>query len=165
MEQNNELKITINQESKNTNKTFSLDKSSLFIIVLLFMFSSKLWDIAWDIGKSLLYIIIIIYLIGFVNQDLADNIKSIIHDFTNINSNNNFISNLLAKLLSPLTKIINLNKVEKEIIKPETKIEKNKTITNTNTNTNLSGENEYLNGPNTKNLSNTPRSNSKNIFI
>jgi hypothetical protein len=170
MEQNNGSTITIGangvvQESKNINNSFSLDKSSLFIIVLLFMFSSKLWDIAWDIGKSLLYIIIIIYLISFVNQDLADNIKNIIHDFTNINSNNNFISDLLAKLLGPFKNIINIGKtnetkVIQEIVQPELKVEKFETIKHTT----LYDGQGYLKGGNTKNLSNLSSSHSKNIF-
>ena len=157
---------------------FLLDKSSLLIIVLLFMFSSKLWDIAWDIGKSLLYIIIIIYLISFVNQDLADNIKNIIHDVTNVNSNNNFITDLLAKLLTPLKSILNIGQINlsnmmskasdedvpkkprQETVQPEAKVEKFETITHTS----LYDGTGYLSGGNTKNLSNTSRSDSKNIF-
>lgn len=168
--ENNSAPITIGangvvQESKHMNKSFSLDKSSLLVIVLLFMFSSKLWDIAWDIGKSLLYIIIIIYLISFVNQDLADNIKNVIHDFTNVNSNNNFITDLMAKISAPLKNILSIgqitvSKVEQEIIQPEQKNEKFETITHTSLHDGI----ENLNGGNSKNLSNIARSYSKNIF-
>jgi len=186
MEQNNGSTITIGsigsngivQESKNINKNFSLDKSSLLIIVLLFMFSSKLWDIAWDIGKSLLYIIIIIYLISFVNPDLADNIKNIIHDFTNVNSNTGFISDLLAKLTSPLKSILDIGqinlsnvmgkgsdkdvpkKTKQEPVQPEANVEKFETTTHTS----LYDGTGYLGGGNSKNLSNKPRPDSKNIF-
>ena len=99
-----------NQSIMNTDGTVSkntLDKSTLIIIILLCMFSSKLWDIAWDIGKSLLYIIIILYLINFVNTDLANNIRSIIYDFTNIDPSNNFISDLFTKILSMFIGIFN----------------------------------------------------------
>ena len=173
MEQNNGSTITIGvndvvQESKNINKNFSLDKSSLLIIVLLFMFSSKLWDIAWDIGKSFLYIIIIIYLTIFVNQDLADKIKNIIHDFTDVNSNNNIITDLLAKLSGSFKNILNIAQTEKtsmtQVIKPpvqaDPKLEK---FMNT-THTSIYDGTGYLSGGNTKNLSNIARSDSKNIF-
>jgi hypothetical protein len=164
MEQNN----GVIQESKNINKNFSLDKSSLLIIVLLFMFSSKLWDIAWDIGKSFLYIIIIIYLTSFINQELADNIKNIIHDFTNVNSNNNIITDLLAKLSGSIKSILNFAQTEKtsaskvtpETIQSEQKVEKFETTTHTS----LYDGTGYLSGGNTKNLSNIARSDSKNIF-
>ena len=175
MEQNNGSTVTIGvndvvQESKNINKNFSLDKSSLLIIVLLFMFSSKLWDIAWDIGKSFLYIIIIIYLTSFVNQDLADKIKNIIHDFTDVNSNNNIITDLLAKLSGSFKNILNIAQTEKtsvtQIIKPPGQAESNSNLekfVNT-THTSLYDGTGYLSGGNTKNLSNIARSDSKNIF-
>lgn len=176
MEQNKDSTITIGangvvQESKNINKSFSLDKSSLLVIVLLFMFSSKLWDVAWDIGKSLLYIIIIMYLISFVNQDLADNIKNIIHDFTNVNASNNFISDLLVKLTAPLKSIFNIGqtnigKIVQEAIIPEQKVDKGEKFERfeTVTHTSLYDGTGYLSGGNTKNLANTARSDSKNIF-
>jgi hypothetical protein len=173
MEQNNGSTVTIDlnggvQESKKIIKNFSIDKSSLLIIVLLFMFSSRLWDIAWDIGKSLLYIIIIIYLISFVNQDLADNIKNIIHDFTNVNSNNNIITDLLAKLSGSVKGILNIGQTEKtsttkvikKPIQSEQKVEEFKTITHTS----LYDGSGYLSGGNSKNLSNISRPDSKNIF-
>lgn len=146
-------------------KSFSLDKSSLLVIVLLFMFSSKLWDMAWDIGKSLLYIIIIIYLIGFVNQDLADNIKNIIHDFTSVNSSNNFITDLFAKICTQIKNILNIGqanitKTIQETIQQEPKLE---TFTST-THASLYDGTSNLTGGNTKNLANLSRSDSKNIF-
>ncbi len=188
-----EKTITINsngvvQESVKP-KSFSLDKSSLLIIVLLFMFSSKLWDIAWDIGKSLLYIIIILYLISFVNQDLADNIKSIIHDFTNVNSSNNFVTDLFAKISGQVKNIINIGQVTgidnlvQGYSKPITQAPVEQTISVQPTQSNqptqqvqatekfssVPNPNIYdgignLSSSNTKNLSNSLRSSSKNIF-
>lgn len=146
--------------------SFSMDKSSLLIIVLLFMFSSKLWDMAWDIGKSLLYIIIIIYLIGFVNQDLADNIKNIIHDFTNVNATNNVITDLFAKLCMQLKNILNIGQISMDKVVKEVKsgdkqeVEKFTSATHTS----LYDGTSNLSGGNTKNLANMARSDSKNIF-
>ena len=162
MEQNKTL--TTNIVNNPNQKSYSLDKSSLLIIVLLFMFSSKLWDIAWDIGKSLLYIIIIIYLIGFVNQDLADNIKSIIHDFTNVNPNNSFVSDLLAKISGPIKSILNVGQISIDKITQEPKLENPVEKFTTTTHTSLFDGTSNLSGGNTKNLLNITRSDSKNIF-
>jgi len=178
MEQNNALSkisntnnvqptqpIDIVQEIPKETKSFSIDKSSILIMVLLFMFSSKLWDIAWDIGKSLLYIIIIIYLLGFINQDLADNIKNIIHDFTNVNPNTGFLTDLFAKISEKISNLINLKKVKQvkqiqQIIPEEEKLIENFSKIHTS----LYDGGGYLSGGNTKNLSNISRSDSKNIF-
>ncbi len=181
---NIEKTITINsngvvQESVKP-KSFSLDKSSLLIIVLLFMFSSKLWDIAWDIGKSLLYIIIIMYLISFVNQDLADNIKNIIHDFTNVNSTNNFVTDLIAKISGQIKSILNVGQVggmgdvfqgystplsqaPVEPVKQAQSAQPTEKFTSVQHPSIYDGTSNLTSG-NTKNLSNLPRSTSKNIF-
>jgi hypothetical protein len=188
---NEKKTITVNsngvvQESVKQ-KSFSLDKSSLLIIVLLFMFSSKLWDIAWDIGKSLLYIIIIMYLISFVNQDLADNIKNIIHDFTNVNSSNNFVTDLIGKISGKVKNLLKIGQVSdignvvqgyskpstqapvEETVKPKQQTQPSQ-VQPTEKFTSVSNPNFYdgisnLSSCNTKNLSNSSRSSSKNIFV
>ena len=111
------------------------------------------------------------YLISFVNQDLADNIKNIIHDFTNVNASNNFISDLLVKLTAPLKSIFNIGqtnigKIVQEAIIPEQKVDKGEKFERfeTVTHTSLYDGTGYLSGGNTKNLANTARSDSKNIF-
>jgi hypothetical protein len=73
-------------------------KGTVLIVFILFMFSSRLLDIAWDIGKSLIYLIIIIYGVNYLNPSLASKIKEIITDFINIDSNGYFIKDTLAKL-------------------------------------------------------------------
>ncbi len=184
---NTEKIITINsngvvQESVKP-KSFSLDKSSLLIIVLLFMFSSKLWDIAWDIGKSLLYIIVILYLISFVNQDLADNIKNIIHDFTNVNSSNNFVTDLIGKISGQVKNIINIGQdsgidnlvqgyskpITQAPVEPAKIVQTAQQVQPIEKFTSVQHPSIYdgintLTGGNTKNLSNLSRSDSKNIF-
>jgi hypothetical protein len=171
MEQNNSNESS-NQSEKSVQpaKTFSIDKSTLLIIILLFMFSSKLWDVAWDIGKSIIYIIIIIYLIGYVNQDLANNIKDIIHDFTNINSSNNFITEILSKLSNQFKNIFNIGDLTKLVTKQEVvpivtpenngKIKEQFT---SNDHISFYEGSSTLSGGNTKNLLNIQRNDNKNI--
>ncbi len=158
-------KITIEQETSKEPKGFLMDKSSLLIIVLLFMFSSKLWDIAWDIGKSLLYIIIILYLLSYINQDLADNIKNFIHDLTNIKSNNHFLTDLLAKLSKKISELLNIQvKTEEKIQKVVTEDEKTIEGFGSKTHTSFYEGTGDISSSNTKNLSNISRSDSKNFF-
>lgn len=166
-------KNNINQEAIMP-KNFSIDKTSLLIIILLFMFSSKLWDIAWDIGKSLLYIIIIIYLISFINQDLANNIKNIIHDLTNINSNN-FLTDMFSKIFSQLKSFVNIGQLK--IVKteptavsvvstePTAESAESKVVEKFSSNIHVSlyDGGGILSGGNTKNLSNIQRNDNKNI--
>ena len=73
-------------------------KGTILIVLILFMFSNKLLDLAWDISKSLLYLMLIIYCVNYLNPILGKKIKEIINDFINIDCNNNFISDLLSKL-------------------------------------------------------------------
>lgn len=75
-----------------------LTKGTILIVLILFMFSSKILNIAWDIGKSLIYLILIIYGINYLNPNLAKKIKEIIIDFINIDSNGYFIKDILSKL-------------------------------------------------------------------
>lgn len=73
-------------------------KGTILIVLILFMFSSRILDITWDIGKSLIYLILIIYGINYLNPSLARKIKEIITDFINIDSNGYFIKDTLSKL-------------------------------------------------------------------
>lgn len=73
-------------------------KGSILIVLILFMFSSRILDITWDIGKSLIYLILIIYGINYLNPSFANKIKEIIIEFINIDSNGNFIKNTLSNL-------------------------------------------------------------------
>jgi hypothetical protein len=163
MEQNN----GVIQESKNINKNFSLDKSSLLIIVLLFMFSSKLWDIAWDIGKSLLYIIAIIYTINFINPALSISLKNIIYELINVDNKNNFIINILSQLLTLLKSlpIFSIFTAKQNIPTDEKLITSSMSGNKPLSNVHQANINDdvYLNGGNTKNLSNIDRSDHKNM--
>jgi hypothetical protein len=171
MEEKNNLSTNIEtenrQESKKQLASFNINKTLLLIIILLFMFYSKFWDIAWDIGKSLLYIIIIIYLISFLNQGLADNIKNVIHDFININSNNNFITDMFGKLLTQLKNWINIqpdnfDKLTSNI--SEKNISNEDIQSHEKLHVSIYDGGNSLSDDNTKNLSNSKKSYSKNIF-
>ena len=89
--------ILIYMEEKNEG-IFS--KGTILIVLILFMFSSRILDITWDIGKSLIYLILIIYGVNYLNPSLAKKIKEIITDFINIDSNGYFIKDTLSKLSS-----------------------------------------------------------------
>ena len=190
-----------NQDNNITTKVQSeirpinMDKSTLLIILLLFIFSSKLWDIAWDIGKSILYIIIIMYLINFVNQDWAIKIKEIINDFMNVDSYSNFITELLSKLSIKVIDFLKKIKQEQETqTKPnqeqpkqeqpkqeqakqeqanqdqaqsQAKPKQTNLIEkfNANLRTNLFQSNGSIDSVNTKNLFNLPKSSNKNIYF
>ncbi len=117
-----EQKKDIIPKSKNNG---SFDKGTILIVVILFMFSSKLLDIVWDIGKALIYIIVIIYCLNFLNPNIADKIKEIINDFINFDSNgvykktgesNNIFKNLLSKISSTVLNIFKPAKSSKKEI-------------------------------------------------
>ena len=166
MEEKNNLYTNIEtenrQESKKQLTSFNINKTLLLIIILLFMFYSKFWDIAWDIGKSLLYIIIVIYLISFVNQDLADNIKNVIHDFININSNNNFITDMFGKLSTQLKSWINIQ--PDNFDKLTSNISEENIPSHEKIHVSIYDGGNSLSDDNTKNFSNSKRSYVKNIF-
>jgi hypothetical protein len=77
-----------------------ITKGNILIVFILFMFSSRLLDITWDIGKSLIYLILIINGVNYINPVLAKKIKEIITDFINIDSNGYFIKDTLSKISS-----------------------------------------------------------------
>ena len=48
-------------------------KGIIIIIIILIIFSSKLFDIVWDVCKYLVCLIIIIYIIKYFNPTLIEN--------------------------------------------------------------------------------------------
>ncbi len=101
-------------------------KGTILIIFILFMFSSKILDITWDIGKSLFYLILIIYGINYLNPELANKIKEIIIDLINIDSNGFFIKDTLSKLSS---NVLNVIKTEQDMV-PKNDVFRNDTNRN-----------------------------------
>ena len=92
---------------KKNNESYS--KGTILIVLILFMFSSKLLNIAWDIGKSLIFIIIIIYCLNIFNPNIATTIKEILNDIINTESNNIF-KNILAKVASFISNTFKIGK-------------------------------------------------------
>lgn len=144
-----------------------IDKTTLIIIIIMFMFSSRLWDIAWDIGKSLLYIIAIIYTINFINPTLSISLKNIIYELINVDNKNNFIINILSQLLTLLKSlpIFSIFAAKQNIPTDEKLITSSVSGNKPLSNVNQASVNDdvYLNGGNTKNLSNIDRSDHKNM--
>jgi hypothetical protein len=58
-----------------------MDKNTMLVIILLILFSSKLWDI----GKGLLYILILIQVLKYVNIPLGNSIKKLTNNIINYN--------------------------------------------------------------------------------
>jgi hypothetical protein len=81
----------------NNNESYS--KGTILIVLLLFMFSSKIFSIVSTIGKSLIYIFIIIFCLNILNPNIAKKIKEILNNFINT-GNNNIIKNILSKIAS-----------------------------------------------------------------
>jgi hypothetical protein len=81
-------------------------KETILIILLLFMFSNKLLDFAWDIGKSLLYLIILINCINYLNPILGTKIREITNDFINIDPTNGYMMNSLSKISTYILDLI-----------------------------------------------------------
>jgi len=96
-------------------KNESYSKGTILIILILFMFSSKLLNIAWDIGKSVIYVFLIIFCLNYLNPNIAKKIKEMIFDVANFGNNN-----IIKKILSTISSyIMNLFKLDKPIYKTD----------------------------------------------
>ena len=82
---------------ENNSNTYT--KGTILIVILLFMFSSKLLDITWDIVKGFIYLIVIIYIVSFLNPLLADKIKEIVLDLLSVNNVKDVMSKVASKIL------------------------------------------------------------------
>ena len=92
----------------------SYTKGTILIVIILFMFSSKLFNIVWDIGKSLLYIFLIIYCLNILNPNIAKKIKEILNDIINTGNDNNIIKKVLSMISSFLLNLFNKDKSDDE---------------------------------------------------
>jgi len=62
-----------------------MDKNTLLVIIVLILFSSKLWNIIWDMGKGLLYILILIQVLKYLNIPLGNSIKNLTNNIIDYN--------------------------------------------------------------------------------
>jgi hypothetical protein len=97
---------------KKNNESYS--KGTILIVLILFMFSSKLFNIVWEIGKSGLYIFLIIYSLNILNPKIAIKIKEMLFDLINI-GNNNILKNILSKISSFFLGIFKIDKTNNQI--------------------------------------------------
>ncbi len=128
----------------NNNESYS--KGTILIVLLLFMFSSKIFSIVSTIGKSLIYIFIIIICLNILNPNIAKKIKEILNDFINT-GNNNIIKNILSKIASFALGIIK---------KEETKDLDNKSLKKKKHKLETIAELDKSKVSNLRNLNNTP---------
>jgi len=113
------------------------NKGTILIVLILFMFSSRILDIIWDICKSLIYLILIIYFINYLNPILANKIKEIITDFIDIDT----LSKLSTDVIYKITSNIYVKSKQDMIIQNDTlrnKINRNLGNINQTTNRKLS---------------------------
>jgi hypothetical protein len=99
---------------QNTSETKQiLNYNTIIIIILLFIFSSKIWNSIWEIGKSLVYAIIFLYLLNLVNPDIVQKIKKLFINYltTNYDTPNGILKNFLSKLANNLLNIISPTKI------------------------------------------------------
>ena len=115
-----------NKTEQNKISYNNFDKSTILIVVVLFMFSSKLLDIAWDIGKALVYIILIVYFLNYLNPDIANKIKEIINDFINFDTNGNIFKDIVSKISFTILNIFKPSNIKE--ITEEKKVQKAKNI-------------------------------------
>ena len=156
----------------------AINKTKLIIIILLFMFLSKIWNVVWHIGKIIVYIIIILFLINFINVDLFNN-------FTNISKYSDFLFELINKIISIIKKFFNVKKIKQKTIEPvysdqestqseqeptQSDQEQSKVCTDTIIKTieifsNLLNNQGSSNNGNVKNFANIQRKSNKNFFF
>jgi uncharacterized protein YacL len=103
---------------------YGIDIGIIILVIVLLIFSSKIWDIMWDIGKSLIYIIIIIYILNYFSPTMAEKIKQILIDLIDINPKKNIIQEISSKITEISEKTINSEMIE------ELNQKQNKNITN-----------------------------------
>lgn len=77
-----------------------MEKKLLLFFIMLFLFSSKIWNILYDIGKGFLYFFILIYILDYLEISIASDIKKLIlsiinYDTTEIKS---YVSTIMSKV-------------------------------------------------------------------
>ena len=77
-----------------------MDKNSLLLIFVLFLFSSQLWNISWNIGLSLFYIITTLSVLNLASPDSAISLKTMFIKLVNLDSG------LLQSFLKNVSKFI-----------------------------------------------------------
>lgn len=126
-----------------TENKINIDKSTMLIIFILIMFSSKLWVISFDIIKSLLYLSVIIYGINYLNPNISKNLKEIIINLFNFQSDDNIIKVALSKIASFIMNLLKpefINKMQ-ETTPPKDSLPGSKDNVNLNININPGSKN------------------------
>ena len=77
-----------------------MDKNTLLLIFVLFLVSSYLWNISWNIALSFIYLIIVLSVLNVINPESAFSLRSILTRIINLDSS------LLFEVLSTLSKFI-----------------------------------------------------------
>ena len=85
------------------------NKGIILLIFILIMFSSKLWGVTFNIFRSFIYLILIIYFVNLIDPNIAKTIKEFIHNFYDIQSENNFIRIFLSKISSGILNVAKPN--------------------------------------------------------
>ena len=108
-----QINDTLKTETKISDTKQILNYNTIIIIILIFIFSSKIWNSIWEIGKSLVYAIIIIYLLHFMNPNIMQKIKKMFINYLTPDSDitNGIFKSIFSKLASSLFNIISPTKI------------------------------------------------------
>jgi hypothetical protein len=96
-----------------------MDKNSLLLVFVLFLFSSQLWNISWNIGLSLFYMITTLSVLNLTSPDSEVSLRSMLIKLINLDSG------LLKSFLKNSSKFIigffgdSFNKIKKSNIMEE----------------------------------------------
>lgn len=102
-----------------------MDRKTLITIFVLFLISSQLWSMVWDIGKGVIYILLLIFALSYLNPSVADEMKNIFKKIISLDFSfatkyitagasylGNFLRNKIIKQEQSITSNIQDNKVE-----------------------------------------------------
>ena len=108
-----QINDTLKTETKISDTKQILNYNTIIIIILIFIFSSKIWNSIWEIGKSLVYAIIIIYLLHFMNPNIMQKIKKMVINYLTPDSDitNGIFKTIFSKLASNILNIISPTKI------------------------------------------------------
>lgn len=105
-----------------------MDKNTLIFIFVLFMISTKLWNVTWNIGTSLFYLVIAIIVLNSISPETSQDIKNFISRLINLDTS--LITNGLASLSKFLLNLFNNSKEiiqeSKDILYNKDKLKENK---------------------------------------
>lgn len=90
-----------------------MDKNTLFIIIIFFLISNRLFKVLWDVIRGILYLLILLIGLKSLNKDLFIQVKCIVKKLLSLDLNlmMDILSNGSKKILNMVG--ANNNKIKK----------------------------------------------------